>query len=62
VDRWRLGEAAALKTRPKVTTAKKGPAKIEVKRHEERMKPARYKLDADMAEWKRLVEAIKSHL
>jgi ParB-like chromosome segregation protein Spo0J len=38
-------KTAALKTRPKVTTAKKGPAKIEVKRHEERMKSARYKLE-----------------
>jgi hypothetical protein len=61
-------KTAALKTRPKVTTAKKGPAKIEVKRHEERMKSARYKLEqfvrdyADMAEWKEVIEAIKTQL
>jgi hypothetical protein len=61
-------KTAALKTRPKITTAKKGPAKIEVKRHEERMKSARYKLEqfvrdyADMAEWKEVIEAIKTQL
>jgi CRISPR/Cas system-associated endonuclease Cas1 len=42
--------------------------KIEVKRHEERMKSARYKLEqfvrdyADMAEWKEVIEAIKTQL
>jgi hypothetical protein len=57
-----------LKALPKVATAKKGPAKIEVKRHEERMKSARYKLEqfvrdyADMAEWKEVIEAIKTQL
>jgi hypothetical protein len=61
-------KTAALKALPKVTTAKKSPAKIEVKRHEERMKSARYKLEqfvrdyADMAEWKEVIEAIKTQL
>jgi CHAD domain-containing protein len=61
-------KAAALKSRPKVTTAKKGPTNVEQKRHDERMKSARYKLEAfiryysDMAEWKEVIEAIKTQL
>jgi hypothetical protein len=56
-------KTAALKAMPKAATAKKGPAKIE-----ERMKSACYKLEqfvrdyADMAEWKEVIEAIKTQL
>jgi hypothetical protein len=59
--------------------AKRSPAKrtengeakksdVEIKRHDERMKSARYKLEAfirdnsDMAEWKEVIEAIKKQL
>jgi hypothetical protein len=38
-------KTAALKALPKVATAKKDPSKIEQKRHDERMKSARYKLE-----------------
>jgi ParB-like chromosome segregation protein Spo0J len=61
-------KTAALKAMPKAATAKTDPSKIEVKRHEERMKSARYKLEqfvrdyADMAEWKEVIEAIKTQL
>jgi ParB-like chromosome segregation protein Spo0J len=61
-------KTAALKAMPKPATAKKDPSKIEVKRHEERMKSAHYKLVqfvrdyADMAKWKEVIEAIKTQL
>jgi CHAD domain-containing protein len=41
---------------------------IEIERHDDRMKSARYKLEAfirdysDMAEWKKVIEAVKTQL
>jgi hypothetical protein len=63
-----IKKVAAVKAKSSTSARSSERGNVEKKRHDERMKSARYKLEAfirnysDMAEWKEVIEAIKTQL